>query len=121
MAAWPSAAEVGAPAPPARAQLRNAHRSRVVASRRLAGGVVWIVLVTALLAGVVAVNVAVLRLNIDLDRATRERARLQADNATLASQLSRAAAGPRVQALARTRYGLVPADPARTVFVDLSP
>lgn len=55
-----------------------AHASRVrksstrsSASRRpviLGGGVVWIVLFAVLLAGVVAVNVAVLRLNLQLDQ-----------------------------------------------------
>ena len=84
-------------------------------------GVVWILAVAALLAGVVAVNVSVLRLNVELSQAERERARLQAGNAELASKLSSAAATERIERLARTRLGLVPADPARTVYLRLRP
>ena len=46
---------------------REQHRVRAAGQRRLAGGVAWIVIVAALLAGVVAVNVAVLQLNLGLD------------------------------------------------------
>ncbi len=73
-----------------------------------------------LLAGVVALNVTVLRLNVKLDRLNSERAKLRADNAALASQLSSAAASPRIQTLAR-REGLVPADPSAMTFIRLSP
>ena len=74
-----------------------------------------------LLAGVVALNVAVLRLNMRLDELGRERSDLRAANATLSSQLSRAAAGPQVEALARSRLGLVAAPPEQTYYVDLAP
>ena len=40
------------------------------------GGVLWIVLVAALLAGVVAINVLVLRLNVQLDDLRHDRAEL---------------------------------------------
>jgi hypothetical protein len=73
-----------------------------------------------LLAGVVALNVTVLRLNVRLDRLNDERAELRARNAAIASQLSSAAASPRIQTLAR-RNGLVPAEPGTTTFVHLSP
>ena len=43
------------------------------ARRRVAGGVVWIVLVAALLAGIVAVNVAALRLNLESSDSTAQR------------------------------------------------
>ena len=66
----------------------------------------------------VALNVAVLRLNVRLDRMTSERAKLRAENAALASQLSSAAAAARIQTLAQ-RKGLVPADPTNTTFVRL--
>jgi cell division protein FtsL len=72
-----------------------------------------------LLAGVVALNVAVLRLNVQLDRLNGEREQLHADNSALASQLSSASSSPRVQTLAKER-GFVPADPATTAFVDLA-
>ena len=53
-------------------------RSRTAARPRLlGGGVLWIVLFATLLAGVVAVNVTVLRLNLELDEVGRERAELR--------------------------------------------
>jgi len=51
--------------------------------RRVRGGVLSIAIVAALLAGVVATNVAVLRLNMKLDHLGQERADLQAQNAQL--------------------------------------
>ncbi len=71
-----------------------------------------------LLAGVVFVNVAVLRLNLALDHATQQRTKLHARNAELQSELSRQRASPRIQALAR-RSGLVEADPATIGYVSL--
>ena len=65
-------------------------------------------------------NVAVLRLNVQLDRVGEQRARLRAKNAALESELSRAAASPRLQALA-THQGLVPADPSQTTYMELAP
>ena len=62
--------------------------------RRVTGGVFWIAAVAVLLAGVVATNVAVLRLNMKLDHLGRERADLRAQTAALSSQLSAAAARP---------------------------
>lgn len=78
---------------------------------------VWIVLFAALLAGVVAVNVAVLELNVQRDRVGRERVQLQADVARLRSQLSSAAATATIQGEARKDLGLVEADPDRTLYV----
>jgi cell division protein FtsL len=84
----------------------------------VAGGVVWITITAVLLAGVVALNVAVLRLNMQLDKLNAERTRLRAEKQALASQLSLAAASPRIQLLAK-RQGLVPADPTETTYVRL--
>jgi hypothetical protein len=106
MASWSAVAYADAPpAPPSR-------RTRPFAVRRvdpLRNGVVWIVVVGALLAGLVALNVAVLQLNVRLDQLARERAMLRDENAGLASRFSSAKASPRIQARARTRLGLVPA------------
>ena len=87
--------------------------------RRVAGGVFWIGVVAALLAGVVALNVAVLRLNMKLDHLGRERANLRAENAALSVQLSSAASAPRIQGLAAKRLGLVQATPDETSYVTL--
>jgi cell division protein FtsL len=83
--------------------------------------VVWIAVVAVLLAGVVAINVAVLRLNMQVDSLDTQRAQLRAEKQALASQLSMAAASPRIQAQAQTRFGLVAANPAETTYVRLGP
>ncbi len=73
-----------------------------------------------LLTGVVALNVAVLRLNMQLDRLGQERTQLRAENAALSSQLSSAVAAPKVQALAHHRLGVVPAAVDKVTYLDLS-
>jgi len=81
--------------------------------------VLWIAISGVLLAGIVFVNVAVLRLNLELDKATQQRSKLRAENATLQSELSSRLASPRIQALARGKDGLVPADPSTIGYLDL--
>jgi cell division protein FtsL len=89
--------------------------------RLLAGGVFWIVLFGALLAGVVAVNVAVLRLNLELDGVSRERTQLKADLANVRAGISSAAATARIEQAARDELGLVQADPDEMIYVTLGP
>jgi hypothetical protein len=86
----------------------------------MASGVVWIVIIGALLGGVVFMNVAVLRLNIELDQVGRDRTRLRADVAQQSSELSSAQAAARIQAQARG-LGLVQAKAAETTYLDLNP
>jgi cell division protein FtsL len=96
--------------------------TRASAKRRpvvFGGGVIWIVLFAVLLAGVVAVNVAVLRLNLQLDRSSTERAELKADLSRLRSELSSVAATSRIERLARGELGLIAADPDETIYVEL--
>jgi cell division protein FtsL len=100
---------------------RAAAKRRPVRSKGVAGGVVWIVFVTALLAGVVALNVAVLRLNVQLDGLAREKQELRAENNELASRLAAVEASGRIQTLARNRLGLVPAEPDQTTYITLEP
>ncbi len=119
MVAW-SNAPAEAPALPRR-RPKPAARPKAAPRPKAFGGVVWIVLVGALLAGVVAVNVAVLQLNVRLDGLGRERVQLRADNARLRSQLSSAAAGARIESQAERRLGLVQADANSTAYVQLAP
>ena len=85
-------------------------RPRTASKQRLLnGGVLWIVLFAGLLAGVVAVNVAVLRLNLQLDGVGQEHTQLKADLARLRSDLSSAAATDRIERKARSD-GIRPAD-----------
>jgi cell division protein FtsL len=112
VATW--AAEAERPQPKPRPAPRVVKRQR-----RVAGGIVWIGVVAALLAGVVALNVAVLRLNMKLDRLARERGDLRAQNAALSVQLSSQASAPRIQRLAAKRLGYVQATPDQTSYVTL--
>ena len=118
MASWTDAAHA-LPVPHAQRRRKTAPKRRPRARRGVAGGAAWIVLVAVLLAGVVALNVAVLRLNMTLDRLGRERVQLRADTAALQSQLSSAAATGRIEALAVRRLGYVPATPDQTTYVQL--
>jgi cell division protein FtsL len=110
VATWAARVEE-APAP------RSAPRE-VRRQRRVTGGVLWIGVIAALLAGVVATNVAVLRLNMKLDRLGRERADLRAQTAQLSAQLSSAASAPRIQRQAK-RLGLVQATADQTTYLTL--
>jgi cell division protein FtsL len=118
LASWGAEATVAEPAVrPRRAARPNAKRKTRTRAR---GGILWIAVSGILLAGVVFVNVAVLRLNLELDKATQDRSRLRAENATLQSELSSRLASPRIQSLARHEKGLVPADPSTIGYLDLS-
>lgn len=98
---------------------RTSRQRHPTARKRVAGGVAWIVVVAALLAGVVALNVAVLRLNLRLDDLGQERAQLRAENAALASKLASAASTARIQRMAQERLGVAPADPSQTTYVHI--
>jgi cell division protein FtsL len=95
-------------------------RRRKHAQARARGGILWIVVSGILLAGVVFVNVAVLRLNLALDSANSERTKLRADNAALQSQLSSELASSHIQARAARELGLVFVDPSNYRYVNLA-
>ena len=125
MASWHAAAAeapVRARPPRARPKPKPVAKPRRKAKKRsgVAGGLAWIIVGSVLLAGIVALNVAVLRLNIRLDHLNNQSQQLQAQNAALGAKVSEAVSSPRIQALAKAR-GFVPADPATTGYVDLTP
>jgi cell division protein FtsL len=104
------------------AQTARAPRARAATRKRswaFGGGVVWIVLLAVLLTGVVAVNVAVLRLNLSLDEVGRERTELKTDIARLRSEISSAAATTRIERLAEGELGLVEVEPEDTTYIQL--
>jgi Tfp pilus assembly protein PilN len=103
-----------------RRQRPPSRKPAVRQQRRMAGSVVWICIVGVLLAGVVAVNVAVLRLNLRLDQLTRDRAKLQADIAAQQLQLAGAATAGRIEQAAAL-HGLAPADPRNITYVSVAP
>jgi len=90
-------------------------------SSRLTGGVIWIGVLAVLLAGVVALNVAVLRLNMRYEKLGRTKVDLVARNADLESRLSSAAAMQKIQQEARSQLGLVTANPDQTKYIQLNP
>ena len=103
----------------ARARTRGrAHAAEKRRARPLAG-IAWIVVLAVLLAGVVAVNVAVLQLTMRVDRTSRQRAGLQADIARLQSERSSAGSSFRIQQLAKEKLGVVQADSSTTTYVEL--
>ena len=103
---------------PARTRARPKPRTaqKTAPRRRVAGGVVWIGAIALLLAGVVALNVAVLRLNVRLDELGQERSQIRADNAQLSSEIAAKAASGRIAAVASNRLGL---QPTTATYLDL--
>jgi hypothetical protein len=116
--AEPARAPVSVPPEP-RPRPRKA--SRAAEQRRVAGSVVWIGVFAVLLVGVVAINVASLRLNLRLDDLNGDRAKLRAENAALASKLSSASSTIRIQNVAQQALGVVPVPEERTQYVTISP
>jgi len=118
---WFTAEAVAAPAPvPVRRRPAAAPRPRARRrQRRLTAGVIWISALALLLAGVVAVNVAVLRANVAVNKLDKEQVDLQVQNAALASQVSSSIASIRIEQTAR-HFGLVPASATDTSYLDLN-
>jgi cell division protein FtsL len=82
--------------------------------------VVWIAVAGVVLAGVVFLNVAVLRLNLRLDDLGQQRTKLRAENAALASSVSGAANSLKIEAQARKLLGLQPAGADQISYLDLA-
>src|SRR5262249_26071333 len=124
---WFAQAEVAEPAPSPRRSTRRAGQRpatavrsrRKPAQRRVRAHIVWMILFALLLAGVVAVNVAVLRAHVAVSRLDQKRAQLQARNQALASELSAASSAPRIERAAR-ELGLVQASVGNTSYTDLT-
>jgi len=70
-----------------------------------------------LLAGIVALNVAVLRLNMQVEQLDNQRNELISDRENIQSQLSSTAAAGRIEDIARKTLHL--GDPASTTYLQL--
>lgn len=105
------------PAEPVRAPRTRPAPPRAPARPRLGRGVVWILVIAALLAGIVALQVAVLQLRMERGRLQSELVEIEAQNAKLESEISSAASVARVEGAARGRLGLVP--PSQTTYLEL--
>ena len=80
----------------------------------------WIGLLAVLLTGIVALNVAVLQLNLQLDRLGQERAHLRTENAGLRQQAALNAV-PETIRDAATSQGYHPVNWSQTRYLDLEP
>ena len=107
-------------APDAAARPHRRAQPRALPHRRLAGGVVWIGLLAVLLTGVVALNVAVLQLNLRLDRLGQERSRLRTENADLRARAAVNATPDTIRESANLA-GYRQVSPAHTRYLDLEP
>ena len=115
-----SHAQAAVAEPLVRPKPRTSTRGRKRRQARARGGILWIAMSGILLAGVVFVNVAVLRLNLSLDSTNANRVRLRAENAALQSELSSRLRSAQIQAQASKQLGLVFQDPSEYGYVDLS-
>jgi hypothetical protein len=107
------------PSRPPRQRPQQQRRPAAAPQRRVAGGVVWIAVFGALLAGVIAINVAGLQQRMRLNHLTQERAQLLSQINDTGAQLSAQDSDGRVGAAAR-RAGLVPASPDATSYLRLT-
>ena len=112
--------ELAVAEPLARPRVRPQSRRRRVQQARARGGILWIAMSGILLAGVVFVNVAVLRLNLALDGVNSDRVKLRAENAALQSQLSSKLRTGQIEAQAGLQLGLVYQDPSVYGHIDLA-
>ena len=96
--------------PPAADQPRerspSARRPRARRGPRIGRSVMWI---GALLAGIVALNVAVLQLRVERGQIGSQIAKIRAENEGLRAELSTAASVSRVEDVGRSQFGLVDA------------
>lgn len=81
-------------------------RPRPRTTRLRAGGVVWLLVVAALLGGIVAVQVEALRANIELGRLNDQAAQLRTDNQNTAANIAYLQNSARIDSFAR-RAGMV--------------
>jgi hypothetical protein len=90
------------------------------AQARARGGIVWIAVSGILLACVVFVNVAVLRMNLALDSANSDRAKLHAQIATMQSEYSSELRSGHITSQAVKQFGLYYQDPSEYGYVHLT-
>jgi len=105
--------------PAARTRARD--RARTAPGRKLlTGGVLWVLLLAALFGGIVALNVAALRSNLEGNRLVGQAAELRTQNARLEADVAAAGGWGRWATLAR-RLGMVPAYPSKADYIPLDP
>jgi len=130
---------VAAPAPAAPPRPRRATPATETAPRRrqnrrrpaalarpragrspVAPGVLWVLLIAALLGGIVALNVGALRNSISASKIEGQEAALRSQNDALRSLVAERSGAGRINADA-ARYGMVSAQPLRNDYLRLHP
>jgi cell division protein FtsL len=123
VAARPLEGAATAPAPARQSRQGGPRTARTArpAARRVGFGrpLLWIGLVTALLAGIVALNVAVLQLRMERGRVADDVEQVRAENAGLRAEIAIASAPGRIERIARAELGLVA--PGELAYVTLPP
>jgi cell division protein FtsL len=107
------------PRPRTKPKTKTRTKARRRTQARARGGILWIAVSGILLAGVVFVNVAVLRLNLSLDSTNSERTKLRAENAALQSNLSQELASAKIETRAAKEFGLTYSDQSTYGYVNL--
>jgi hypothetical protein len=107
------------PYAPPQAPRQVPERRKRKAQRSVRGGVVWIVVLAVVMTGVVAVNVAALRQNMQLENLAKQRVQLIDRNQELRSKLSQATSPVTVERRAKAQ-GLVQVAPGQTTYKSLS-
>jgi cell division protein FtsL len=97
--------------------LTPARPRRRAERRRLSRGVVWILAIAGLLAGIVALQVSVLQLRMESGRLQSEIVQIRAENARIESEIASAGSVARVEGAAHGRLGLV--ESSETTYVEL--
>lgn len=121
---WFAPAVVAEPLPKPQPRKRASAPAKPKAQRsqrrslRVRASLVWMVVFAALLVGVVAVNVAVLRAHVSVNDLDQKITQLHLENATLTSEYSTATSPPRVEDAAR-KAGELPATTANTTIIDM--
>jgi hypothetical protein len=88
--------------------------------RSLTGGMLWVLTLAGLFGGIVALNVATLRANLEINRLQDAQQQVQAQNDLLASRVALLSGPARIDVLA-ARMGMVQATPSAGDFLRLTP
>lgn len=97
---------------------RDRRSTRTKERPKLARTVIWIAVVAALLAGIVAMNIAVLQFRIERGKLQSNIVDLRAENTQIEADISAEAARGRVEAAAGGGLGLV--KPDQTTYLKLN-
>ena len=124
--AAPSRPRRAAPATETAPKRRQNRRRPATLARPRAGrspvapGVLWVLLIAALLGGIVALNVGALRNSISASKIEGQEAALRSQNDALRSLVAQRSGSGRINADA-VRYGMVSAQPLRSDYLRLHP